>query len=90
MNKTLIDFVNNYWKYITPFAVLFMAYMQTQFVGKTEFQAHTERIFSRVEKIEQLLIRMESSIETDRRHDTQLSDHESRIRVLEARSNRSN
>lgn len=90
MNKTLIDFINNYWKYITPFAVLFMAYMQTQFVGKSEFQAHTERIFSRVEKIEQLLIRMESSLETDRRHDNQLSDHEARIRFLESKVNRSN
>jgi hypothetical protein len=83
MNKELIKFIENYWKYITPFAVLFMAYMQTQFVGKTEFQAHAEKIFSRVEKIEQILIRMESGAETDKRHDQTLTDHETRIRTLE-------
>jgi hypothetical protein len=83
MNRELIKFIENYWKYITPFAVLFMAYMQTQFVGKNEFQAHAEKIFSRVEKIEQILIRMESGAETDKRHDHMLTDHEARIRALE-------
>lgn len=84
MSKELIKFIENYWKYITPFAVLFMAYMQTQFVGKNEFQAHTEKIFSRVEKIEQILIRMESGAENDKRHEHLLNDHETRIRTLES------
>lgn len=88
MNKELIKFIENYWKYITPFAVLFMAYMQTQFVGKNEFQTHADKIFSRVEKIEQILIRMESSIETDKRHDLLISDHENRLRALESKTNR--
>lgn len=85
MDKGFIKFIDNYWKYLSPLAVLVMAYMQTQFVGKSEFQSHTERIFTRVEKIEQILIRMESSVETDKRHDTVLNDHETRIRVLESK-----
>ena len=83
MSKEILKFAENYWKYITPFAVLFMAYMQTQFVGKGEFQNHTEKIFSRVEKIEQILIRMEGGYEADKRHENQLNDHENRIRKLE-------
>lgn len=83
MNKEIIKFFENYWTYLTPLSLLFMAYMQTQFVGKSEFQAHTEKIFNRVEKIEQILIRMESSVETDKRHDNTLNDHETRLRILE-------
>lgn len=83
MSREFIRFVENYWKYLTPLSLLFMAYMQTQFVGKSEFQTHTERIFTRVEKIEQILIRMESSVEADKRHEATLTDHETRIRVIE-------
>jgi hypothetical protein len=84
--KDIAKFIDEYWKYLSPLAVLFMAYMQTQFIGKTEFQTHTERIFARVEKIEQVLIRMESSVDTDKRHDSLLFDHETRIRQLESNS----
>jgi len=85
MSKDIIEFFESYWKYLSPLALLFMAYMQTQFVNKAEFQTHTEKIFNRVEKIEQILIRMEASVETDKRHDHVLSDHEDRIRVLESK-----
>jgi len=83
MNKSIMKFFDTYWKFLPPLALLFMAYMQTQFVSKTEFQTHTEKIFNRVEKIEQILIRMEASVETDKRHDATLNDHELRIRSIE-------
>lgn len=83
MNKDIIQFFERYWKYLSPTALLFMAYMQMQFVNKAEFQSHTEKIFNRVEKIEQILIRMESNVETDKRHDQSIQDHETRIRTLE-------
>ena len=83
MSRELIKFFDSYWKFLPPLALLFMAYMQTQFVSKNEFQTHTEKIFNRVEKIEQILIRMEASVETDKRHETALTDHETRIRILE-------
>ena len=83
MNKEVIKFFEGYWKYLSPIALILMAYLQTQFVGKDEFRGHTEKIFNRVEKIEQILIRMESSVETDKRHDSRLEDHETRIRALE-------
>ena len=87
MSRQLIKFIDSYWKFLPPLALLFMAYMQTQFVSKNEFQTHTEKIFNRVEKIEQILIRMEASVETDKRHETALTDHETRIRVLEKKAN---
>ena len=87
MSRQLIKFFDSYWKFLPPLALLFMAYMQTQFVSKNEFQTHTEKIFNRVEKIEQILIRMEASVETDKRHETALTDHETRIRVLEKKAN---
>ena len=83
MSRELIKFFDGYWKYLTPLSLIVMAYLQTQFVGKEEFHNHTEKIFNRVEKIEQILIRMESSVETDKRHDNLISDHEIRIRTLE-------
>jgi hypothetical protein len=83
MSKDIIKFFDTYWKFLPPLALLFMAYMQTQFVSKNEFQTHTEKIFNRVEKIEQILIRMEASVETDKRHDNVLNDHETRLRIIE-------
>jgi hypothetical protein len=83
MSRELIKFFDSYWKFLPPLALVFMAYMQTQFVSKNEFHTHTEKIFNRVEKIEQILIRMEASVETDKRHEAALTDHETRIRVLE-------
>jgi hypothetical protein len=87
MSRELIKFFDSYWKFLPPLALLFMAYMQTQFVSKNEFQTHTEKIFNRVEKIEQILIRMEASVETDKRHENILTDHETRIRDLEKKAN---
>jgi len=57
--------------------------LSTQFVSRSEFIATSEKFSGRIEAVERLLIRMESSQETDRRHDAQLSDHEARLRTLE-------
>lgn len=78
-----MNVLNTYWKYLSPTAILLMAYVQTQFVARDEFKTYAEKIGARVEKIEQILIRMESSAETDKRHDTNLNDHESRLRAIE-------
>jgi len=83
MSASLVKIVDQYWKYVSPVAILFMAWMQTQFVPRGEFQLASEKVLSRIEKIEQILIRMESAAETDKRHDSLLFDHEQRIRNLE-------
>jgi len=57
--------------------------LSSQFVSRSEFITTSERFSGRIEQIEKLLIRMESSQETDRRHDALLADHEARLRVVE-------
>jgi hypothetical protein len=57
--------------------------LSSQFVSRSEFIATSERFSGRIEQIEKLLIRMESSQETDRRHDAIIADHEARLRVVE-------
>lgn len=70
-------------KLSAPIGVCVMLYLQTQFVTRPEFQKVSERADARLTKIEEVLIRMESAAEVDRRHDTVLNDHETRIRTLE-------
>ena len=57
--------------------------LSSQFVSRSEFITTSERFSGRIEQIEKLLIRMESSQETDRRHDAIIADHEARLRVVE-------
>jgi hypothetical protein len=75
--------VIRYWdvvlKIATTVALAAVALLGTRFVTKEEFIASNQRI----EKIEQVLIRMEQNAETDKRHDFILADHEQRIRSLE-------
>ena len=66
-------------KIATTVALLAVALLGTKFVTKDEFRDAN----SRIEKIEQVLIRMEANAETDKRHDILLADHEARIRTLE-------
>lgn len=63
----------------TFLALVGVALLGTKFVTKEEFVAANARI----EKIEQVLIRMEQNAVTDTRHDNLLADHEQRIRRLE-------
>jgi hypothetical protein len=72
-----------YWdlglKVATTIALVAVALLGTKFVTKEEFISANQRI----EKIEQVLIRMERNAEVDKRHDFILADHEQRIRTLE-------
>jgi hypothetical protein len=54
-------------------------------VSRSEFEAASEKLSGRVEKIEAVLIRMEANAETDKRHDILLADHEGRLRAIERR-----
>ncbi len=66
-------------KIATTIALVSVALLGTKFVTKEEFTAANARI----EKIEQVLIRMEQNAVTDARHDNILNDHENRLRTLE-------
>lgn len=60
-----------------------MIVLQSQFVTRQEFVIAYDKIDQRIEKIEQVLIRMEASAMVDARHTAILDDHEQRIRTLE-------
>jgi hypothetical protein len=72
-----------YWdlglKLATTAALISVALLGTKFVTKEEFTASN----SRIERIEAVLIRMEQNAVTDARHETILTDHETRIRIIE-------
>jgi hypothetical protein len=70
-------------KLAAPVGVVVMLWLQSQFVTRVEFARVYEKTDARLTKIEEVLIRMEASAEVDRRHDTVLNDHESRIRAIE-------
>lgn len=70
---------DNALKVGTFLALVGVALLGTKFVTKEEFTAAN----SRIEKIEQVLIRMEQNAVTDARHDNILNDHEHRLRTLE-------
>jgi hypothetical protein len=70
---------DNALKVGTFLALVGVALLGTKFVTKEEFTAAN----SRIEKIEQVLIRMEQNAVTDARHDNLLNDHENRLRTLE-------
>ena len=74
-------FIDQALKVGTFLALVGVALLGTKFVTKEEFTAAN----SRIEKIEQVLIRMEQNAVTDVRHDTLLADHESRLRAIERR-----
>jgi hypothetical protein len=58
-------------------------YLQKNYVTREEFVVLSEKMSDRMTKIEQVLIRMESTAETDHRQDVILADHENRLRSLE-------
>jgi len=70
-------------KMATPIGVVVMLFMQSQFVTRGEFANSSERVDARLSKIETVLIRMEAGAEADKRHDTLLADHETRLRNIE-------
>ena len=87
MSQTMIDNINKTLdvglKMATPVGVVVMLFMQSQFVTRGEFANSSERVDARLSKIETVLIRMEAGAESDKRHDTLLADHETRLRNVE-------
>ena len=83
MSQNVSKFIDIISRLITPLGVVFILILQSQFVSRKEFEISSDKITGRIEKIEQLLIRMESGAEIDKRHDNLLLDHEQRIRSLE-------
>jgi len=70
-------------KMATPVGVVVMLWMQSHFVTRAEFANSSERVDTRLSKIETVLIRMEAGAEADKRHDALLADHETRLRTIE-------
>jgi hypothetical protein len=79
INKT----IDTAAKLAAPVGVVIMLWLQSQFVTRVEFSKAYDKTDSRLTKIEEVLIRMEASAAVDRRHDTILEDHESRLRAIE-------
>jgi hypothetical protein len=71
------------FKAAVPVGVIIMLMLQANFVTRSEFLVLSDKMSDRISKIEQVLIRMEATAETDRRQDTLLADHENRLRSLE-------
>jgi hypothetical protein len=79
----LLKWTDLAFKALPAVGVVAFLLISQSFVTRNEYMATAERFSGRIEAVEKLLIRMESSQETDKRHDLLLADHESRIRGLE-------
>ena len=85
MSESLSKALDLASRWVTPAGILVVIVLQSQFVSRSEFEAASEKLSGRVEKIEAVLIRMEANAETDKRHDILLADHEGRLRAIERR-----
>ena len=85
--QNVIKYFDFFLKIATLLALASVAFLGTKFVTHDEFKKASELLDSRVSKIEEVLIRMEANYEVDKRHYYILSDHETRIRLLEKTSN---
>ena len=83
MTEKINNLIDVSVKLATPIGVLIMIVLQSQFVTRQEFVIAYDKIDQRIEKIEQVLIRMEASAMVDAQHTALLNDHEGRIRALE-------
>lgn len=79
MGDEMMRYFDNALKIGTFAALVGVALLGTKFATKDEFAVVTQRL----DKVEQVLIRMEANAEADKRHDIALVDHEQRIRRLE-------
>lgn len=79
MSDTIIKHFDNFIKIGTFVTLVGVALLGTKFATKEEFDS----VNNRIDRVEQVLIRMEANAETDKRHDIKLEDHEQRIRSLE-------
>lgn len=77
------DTIGRVARLVTPVGVIAILWLNSQYVTRAEYQAGAEKLAGRVERIEQVLIRMEANALTDARHDAQLNDHEQRLRNVE-------
>lgn len=80
--KNLLEFAA---KWATPLGVVILLLLQGQFVSRKEFSEASDKLSSRVENIEKVLVQMVEAAKINDRQDTLLSDHERRIRELEHR-----
>jgi hypothetical protein len=78
--KDLLEFAA---KWATPVGVVILLLLQGQFISRKEFSDASEKLSGRVENIEKVLVQMAEAAKQNDRQDTQISDHERRIRQIE-------
>jgi hypothetical protein len=68
---------------VTPLGIILILLLQTQFVSRKEFTDTSEKLDSRVMKIEIALVQLVEQNKVNDRQDLQINDHEHRLRELE-------
>jgi len=79
----VLEHVGKFGTVITPLGVILLLLLQTQFVSRKEFTDTSEKLDSRVMKIEIALVQLVEQNKVNDRQDTQINDHEHRLRELE-------
>ena len=80
---TIAEHVGKFGTIITPVGVCLLLLLQTQFVSRKEFADTSRELDSRVQKIEIALVQLVEQNKVNDRQDTQINDHEHRLRELE-------
>jgi len=77
------EHISKFGTIITPVGICLLLLLQTQFVSRKEFSDTSEKLDSRVQKIEIALVQLVEQNKVNDRQDVEISDHEHRIRELE-------
>jgi hypothetical protein len=81
--KSVFEGVTRWGSFLTPIGMVVLLVMQAQFVSRKEFVDATEKTDNRVQKVEIALVQLVEQNKVNDRQDTQIVDHERRIRDLE-------
>lgn len=79
----VIGWVEMGYKAFMVIGMICVLYLQANYVTKAEYKADLMEQVKRTDAIEKAIIRLEANLETQKRFDSTLADHESRIRSVE-------
>ncbi len=68
---------------ITPLGVLVLLLLQSQFESRKDYIDDSAKLNGRVESIEKILVQMAEASKINDRQESELADHENRLRSLE-------
>jgi len=78
-----VEHIGKFGTIVTPVGICLLLLLQTQFVSRKEFADTSEKLDTRVQRIEIALVQLVEQNKVNDRQDVEINDHEQRLRTLE-------